>query len=49
LTPAFALAIVEFTMARKTKNQNRPYSDRAMPSQDAAPVPVVKLPNLAGP
>ena len=36
-------------MARKTKNQNSPYSDRAMPSQDAAPVPVVKLVNLAGP
>ena len=36
-------------MARKTKNQNSPYSDRAMPSQDAAPVPVVKFTNFAGP
>ena len=37
-TPALALAMVEFTMARNTKNQNSPYSDRARPSQDAAPV-----------
>ena len=36
-TPALALAIVELTIARKTKNQNSPYSVRAMPSQDASP------------
>src|ERR1700761_3119740 len=36
-TPALALPIVELTMARKTKNQNSPYSERAMPSQDEAP------------
>jgi hypothetical protein len=37
LTPAFAFAIVEFTMARNTKNQNSPYSVRAIPSQEADP------------
>src|SRR5580693_4974645 len=33
-TPALALAMVELTIARNTKNQNRPYSDLASPSQD---------------
>src|SRR6185437_10821618 len=37
-TPALALATVELTIARNTKNQNRPYSERARPSQDAVPV-----------
>ena len=36
-TPALALAIVELTIARKTKNQNSPYRLRAMPSQEALP------------
>ena len=47
-TPALALAIVELTMARNTKNQKIPYRDRAMPTQDA--VPATPNPaNLAGP
>ena len=37
LTPAFAFAMVELTMARKTSTQNSPYSERAMPSQESAP------------
>jgi hypothetical protein len=41
--------MVELTMARNSKSQKMPYSDRAMPSQEAAPVPVVKLWNCAGP
>ena len=32
-------------MARSTKNQNSPYSERAMPSHDAAP----EAPNPANP
>src|ERR1700735_4175609 len=40
LTPALALAMVELTMARNTKNQNSPYSERARPSHDALPVSV---------
>jgi len=48
-TPAFALAMVELTMPRNTKNQNAPYKERAMPTQDAAPVPVVKVWNWKGP
>src|ERR1700730_10843089 len=47
-TPALALPIVELTIARKTKNQNSPYSERAMPSQDAAPDDV-NVANLSGP
>jgi hypothetical protein len=35
-------------MARNTKNQNRPYSERARPSQEFGGT-VLKLPNLAGP
>ena len=47
-TPALALPIVELTIARKTKNQNSPYSERAMPSRDEAPDDV-KPENPAGP
>src|ERR1700749_1926775 len=35
--PALALAIVELTIARKTKNQKIPYRLRARPSHDEAP------------
>src|SRR5579862_5982330 len=48
-TPALALAIVEFTMARNTKNQNSPYSERARPSQDALPVSLANAANPFGP
>ena len=48
-TPALALAMVELTMARNTNSQKMPYSDRARPSHEAAPVPVVKFTNLVGP
>jgi hypothetical protein len=48
LTPALELAIVELTIARNTKNQNTPYSERASPSQDELPL-VEKFPNRAGP
>jgi hypothetical protein len=47
-TPALALATVELTIARNTKNQNAPKSDRASPSHDAAPLVVNPL-NWAGP
>src|SRR5580693_9448762 len=47
-TPALAFAIVELTIARKTKNQNSPYSERAIPSQEAAP-DEVNPENPAGP
>ena len=47
-TPALALAIVELTMARNTKNQKIPYRFRAMPSQEGPPEPV-KPANPAGP
>src|SRR5262245_48135390 len=47
-TPALALAIVEFTMARNTRTQNSPYRSRATPSQDEAPE-LVKFANLSGP
>ncbi len=46
-TPALELATVELMMAKKTSTQNRPYSALATPSQDAAPVPVVKVANFA--
>src|SRR5579872_3494147 len=36
-TPALALAMVELTIARKTKNQNSPYRFRAMPSHEPGP------------
>src|SRR5262245_25884730 len=48
LTPALALAIVELTMARKTKNQKMPYRSRATPSHELAPS-VPKPENLSGP
>src|SRR6266568_9083689 len=48
-TPALELATVELTIAKKTNTQNRPYSALATPTQEAAPVPVVKLANLPGP
>ena len=35
-------------MARNTKNQNSPYSDRAIPTQDAAPA-APNPANAAGP
>src|ERR1700742_758542 len=47
-TPALALAIVELTIARKTKNQNSPYRFRAMPSQELTPE-LVKLEKCDGP
>ncbi len=47
-TPALAFAIVEFTMARNTKNQKSPYSARAIPTHDAAPE-AVKPANFPGP
>src|SRR5258708_36147168 len=47
-TPAFALAMVEFTIARKTSIQNKPYKDLAMPSQEAGPAPL-NLKKEAGP
>jgi hypothetical protein len=43
-----AFAIVELTMARNTKNQNTPNSDRAIPTHDAAPA-LPNPPNSAGP
>src|ERR1700722_8538894 len=49
LTPALALAMVELTMARNTKNQNSPYSERARPSHDALPVSVEKAAKPFGP
>src|SRR6266702_5022934 len=48
-TPALELATVELMIAKKTSTQNRPYSDRATPSQDALPVPVVNFEKPAGP
>src|SRR5580658_7719751 len=48
-TPALALAMVELTMARNTKNQNSPYSDRARPTQDAWPVSLAKAVKPFGP
>src|SRR5579871_4336909 len=49
-TPAFALAIVELTTARKTKNQKNPYRALAMPCQEAAALELmVKAANLPGP
>src|SRR5579863_10570170 len=48
-TPALALAMVELTMARNTKNQNSPYSDRARPTQDALPVSLAKAVKPLGP
>src|SRR5262245_52757114 len=48
-TPALELASVELMIAKKTSTQNRPYSELATPSHDAAPVPVVKLENFPGP
>src|SRR5690349_4793226 len=48
LTPAFAFATVEFTIARKTRIQNSPYSERAMPSQESAPE-APNPANLSGP
>jgi hypothetical protein len=48
-TPALALAMVELTMARNTKNQKSPYSERARPSQDALPVSVAKAVKPFGP
>src|SRR5579871_1682276 len=50
-TPALEFASVEFTMARKTRIQNRPYSEWARPSQEALVVltKVVKCENLPGP
>ena len=47
-TPALAFAIVELTMARNTKNQNSPYSERARPSHDPEPE-LPKPENAAGP
>ncbi len=47
-TPAFALAMVEFTMARKIRIQNSPYNDRAIPSHDDAPE-LEKLAKSSGP
>src|ERR1700722_11103908 len=49
LTPALALAMVELTMARNTKNQNSPYSERARPSHDALPVSVENAVKPFGP
>src|SRR5215469_3511298 len=48
-TPALELARVELMIAKKTRTQNRPYSARATPSQDALPVPVVNFEKPAGP
>lgn len=48
LDPALALAIVEFTTARKTRTQKIPYEAFATPCHDAAPPPV-KPANLLGP
>ena len=48
-TPALALAMVELTIARNTKNQNSPYSDLASPSQDALPVSLAKAEKPFGP
>src|SRR5712691_204012 len=47
-TPAFEFASVELTIARNTRIQNRPYSERARPSHEFAPE-VVNVANLAGP
>ena len=46
-TPALELASVELMIAKKTSTQNKPYRALATPTQDAAPVPVVKLEKLA--
>src|SRR5580700_6274011 len=48
-TPALALAMVELTMARNTKNQNSPYRERARPTQDALPVWLAKAAKPLGP
>src|SRR5439155_77274 len=47
-TPAFALATVEFTIARNTSTQKAPYRLRETPSHESAPE-VPKVANLSGP
>src|ERR1035441_8884633 len=48
VTPALELAMVEFTIARKTNSQKIPYDAVAMPCQDEAPA-LLKDANLPGP
>src|SRR5215831_9301645 len=48
-TPALELARVELMIAKKTNTQNKPYKALATPTQEAAPVPVVKVDRRAGP
>src|ERR1700693_2007555 len=47
-TPALEFASVELTIARKTRIQNRPYSERARPSHELPPE-VLNDANLPGP